>query len=179
MNIHVAEPIWMYLPMDSTNDGLMNAYQWRLDNKEGIVKHAGMIDILAETVAQNPSTTFIACHYGNCSYDLSIVADLLDKYPNLYLDNSARYAETATIPRTVNRFYTRYADRILYGTDMGRSKSMYQTTFRILETEDEHFYDHNISSYHWAMHGYGLSDEVLKKVYHDNPIEVLGLSPLM
>ena len=32
--IHVADPIWMYQPMDSTNDGLMNAYSWRLDDQE-------------------------------------------------------------------------------------------------------------------------------------------------
>ena len=24
INVHIAEPMWMYLPMDSTNDGLMN-----------------------------------------------------------------------------------------------------------------------------------------------------------
>ena len=33
VNIHVADPIWMYEPMDNTNDGLMNAFHWRLDNQ--------------------------------------------------------------------------------------------------------------------------------------------------
>ncbi|MEJ2051767.1 MAG: amidohydrolase family protein, partial [Calditrichota bacterium] len=37
INIHVADPIWMYQPMDSTNDGLMNAYEWRIEIKPGIV----------------------------------------------------------------------------------------------------------------------------------------------
>jgi len=37
VNIHVADPKWMYESMDSTNDGLMNAYDWRLDNQPGIV----------------------------------------------------------------------------------------------------------------------------------------------
>jgi hypothetical protein len=31
VNIHVADPIWMYEKMDSTNDGLMNAYEWKID----------------------------------------------------------------------------------------------------------------------------------------------------
>ncbi len=174
INIHVAEPIWMYQPMDKTNDGLMNAFKWRLDDKPDLVSHQGMMEILEEAVANHPQTMFIACHYANCSYDLSILGNMLDKYPNLYADNSARYAETATIPRTVNRFYTKYADRIMYGTDMGRSEGMYQTTFRILETEDEHFYDRDLSSYHWAMHGYGLDDEVLRKVYRDNAAKAFG-----
>ena len=59
---------------------------------------------------------------------------------------------------------------------MGMDEKMYQTTFRILETEDEHFYDRNISSYHWAMHGFGLSNEVLEKVYHTNARKILGLN---
>lgn len=177
VSIHVAEPIWMYEPMDTRNDGLMNAFKWRLDDQVGIVDHGGMITILEEAVSQNPNTTFIACHYANTSYDLSILGNLFDRYPNLYADNSARYAETATIPRTVNRFYTQYADRLVYGTDMGISQDMYHTTFRILETADEHFYDRNISSYHWPMHGYDLSDEVLEKIYRTNALEILNLQP--
>ena len=43
ISIHVADPIWMYQPMDETNDGLMNAVKWRLDDKPGIVDHAGMV----------------------------------------------------------------------------------------------------------------------------------------
>lgn len=175
ISIHVAEPIWMYQPMDSTNDGLMNAFKWRLDNKENIKDHSEMIKTLENAVKNHPDTKFIACHYANSSYDLSILGALFDQYPNLYADISARYAETATIPRYVNRFFTQYADRLVYGTDMGTSKEMYQTTFRILESADEHFYDHSLFSYHWALNGYNLSQEVLEKVYRANALNVLGL----
>ena len=38
ISIHVADPIWMYEKMDSTNDGLMNAQTWRIDlTKPGII----------------------------------------------------------------------------------------------------------------------------------------------
>jgi len=43
---------------------------------------------------------------------------LLDKYPNLYADISARYAESATIPRYMKAFYEKYQDRLMYGTDI-------------------------------------------------------------
>jgi hypothetical protein len=56
---------------------------------------------------------------------------------------------------------------------MGTNPEMYRTTFRILESEDEHFYDHDISSYHWALNGYGLSNEVLEKVYRTNALRIL------
>ena len=163
----------MYENMDHTNDGLMNAFKWRLDNQEGITDHAGMIRILENAVRDNPNTTFIACHYANSSYDLSILGKLFDCYSNLYADISARFAETAPIPRTVKKFYDQYPDRLVYGTDMGMSAEMYRTTFRIMETEDEHFYDHNLFSYHWALHGYGLDDRVLEQVYRLNALKIL------
>jgi predicted TIM-barrel fold metal-dependent hydrolase len=173
VNIHVAEPIWMYEPMDSTNDGLMNAYKWRLDNKPGIVDHNGMIDILERAVKRHPNTTFIACHYANCSYDLSKLGRLFDTYPNLYADIGARYAEAAPIPRFVRKFFTKYQDRLVYGTDMGYNTEMYRTTFRILESWDEHFYAPGQFGYHWSLNGFGLDDTVLKKVYRENALKIM------
>lgn len=174
VNLHVADPIWMYEPMDNRNDGLMNAFHWRLDNQPGIVGHAGMIDILERTVNRHSSTTFIACHLANLDYDLEHLGQVLAKCPNLYADISARYAETAPIPRSVSKFYAKYADRLLYGTDMGFDKPMYRVTFRILETLDEHFYETEMFGYHWGLNGFGLPDEVLRKIYHANAEKVLS-----
>ena len=172
VNIHVADPIWMYEPMDESNDGLMTAWRWRLDNRDDIVDHAGMIRILEETIRNNSETIFIACHYANLSYDLQQLGNLLDEYPNLYADISARYAETAVIPRHAAAFITRYQDRLLYGTDMGYNPHMYRTTFRVLETEDEHFYEHSLFGYQWSLNGIGLSQQVLEKIYRTNAIRL-------
>jgi uncharacterized protein len=174
VNIHVADPIWMYQPMDNKNDGLMNAFHWRLDNQPGIVGHAGMIDILERTVKKHPETTFIACHFANLDYDLGRLGEILERHPNLYADISARYAETAPIPRFTSQFYAKNADRLLYGTDMGFDQSMYQVTFRILETLDEHFYETGMFGYHWSLNGFGLSDEILQKLYRTNAEKLLA-----
>jgi uncharacterized protein len=172
INIHVAEPYWMYLPMDSTNDGLMNANTWRIDlTQTGILGHAELIKTLEDVVRDNASTTFIACHYANCEYDLSILGRLLDKYPNLYADASARFGETSPIPRYMASFYEKYQDKLLYGTDNIPEAHMYEITFRILETLDEHFYYYRF--YHWPSHGFGLKDKVLKKVYQKNAKKIL------
>lgn len=172
INIHVAEPMWMYLPMDSTNDGLMNAYTWRIDSmQKGILGHAALLKTLDNAVRDNPHTTFIACHYANCEYDLSILGLLFDKYKNLYADASARFGETSTIPRYMKSFYEKYQDKLLYGTDNIPEWPMYEVTFRILETLDEHFYYYRF--YHWPSYGFGLNDDVLKKVYHENAIKIL------
>jgi len=176
VSIHVADPMWMYEPMDNHNDGLMNAYRWRLDNQTNILSHAQLLGTLENTVKKHRRTTFVACHFANCSFDLARLGALLDKYPNLYADISARYAETAPIPRAVAAFYERYQNQLVYGTDMGRAKAMYLTTFRILETRDEHFYDWDLFTYHWPLHGFGLNDRVLKKVYSGNAHEILQTS---
>jgi predicted TIM-barrel fold metal-dependent hydrolase len=174
INIHIAEPIWMYEKMDETNDGLMNAYEWRLDNQPDIVDHDGMIDILENAIKRHPKTIFVACHFANCSYDLRKLGKLLEQYPNLYADIAARYAETAPIPRFVANFYDKYQDRLVYGTDMGFDKNMYKMTFRILESQDEHFYAYDQFGYHWSLYGFGLTDEILKKVYRDNALKIIS-----
>lgn len=175
INVHIAEPIWMYETMDSTNDGLMNAWNWRVDlTKENILDHGGLMISLNNVVGQNPNTTFIACHFANCSHDLEILARMLDSHSNLWADIAARYAETAPIPRHVNAFYEKYQDRLLYGTDMGMDADMYGITFRILESEDEHFYENEMFGYHWPLNGFGLPDDILEKVYNQNAIKLFN-----
>jgi predicted TIM-barrel fold metal-dependent hydrolase len=174
VNIHVGDPVWMYEKMDSTNDGLMNALTWRIDmSLPGIIDLDALVNTLENAVRDNPKTTFIACHFANLNHDLEKLSVLLDKYPNLYADISARFAESAPIPRYMKTFYEKYQDRLLYGTDMGYNADMYRITFRILETDDEHFYETDQFGYHWPLNGFGLSEEILKKVYHDNALKVL------
>jgi predicted TIM-barrel fold metal-dependent hydrolase len=172
INIHVADPIWFYAAKDAHNDGLMEAQRYAIDSTSpGLIGYNALIKTLENAVKNNPKTTFIACHFANLSYDLARLGSLLDKYPNLYIDISARFEMTANIPRYAKEFYEKYQDRLLYGTDMGARASMYRSTFRVLESLDEHFYEYR--SYKWAQNGIGLPKEILKKVYHDNAIKII------
>jgi len=174
VSIHVAEDAWMYLPADSANDGLMNAATWKVDlSKKGILNHDQLIATLENAVRENPKTIFIACHLANSCSDLSVLGRMFDAYPNLYADIAARYGEIAPVPRYTRAFMEKYADRLVYGTDMGMSPDMYRSTFRILETEDEHFYDRGNYNYHWPLYGLGLSDDLLKKLYNENAGKIL------
>ena len=175
VSIHVAEDAWMYQQADSTNDGLMNAAKWKVDmSVPGKLNHDELVTTLENAVKENPATIFIACHLANCCADLSMLGKLFDKYPNLYADIAARYGELAPIPRFVKAFMEKYSNRLVYGTDMGTAKEMYQTTFRILETADEHFYEHQRFSYHWPLHGFALSNATLKKIYSENGKRILA-----
>ena len=168
INIHVSDPIWSYQPMDRSNDGLMNGYTWMIKVTPGMLGHNELIQSLERAVTKHRKTTFIACHLMNLDYDLTRLGGILDRNSNLYADISARFGELAPIPRFVAQFIEKYQDRVLYGTDMGYNERMFSTTFRILETHDEHFYAHDLFNYHWPLYGFGLPDAVLKKVYGDN-----------
>lgn len=174
VSIHVAEDQWMYEADNEKNDGLMNAAKWKVDmTKPGILTHDELVGTLAHAVRDNPQVTFIACHLANTCSDLSQLGRLFDQYPNLYADIAARYGELSPIPRYVKSFIEKYADRLVYGTDMGMSPSMYQVTFRILESSDEHFYDREQFGYHWPLHGLALSPAALEKLYHKNGQKIL------
>jgi len=168
VSVHIADPIWMYLPVDKTNDGLMNALRWLVDTTaQNCLGYNALITSFENAVAANPKTKFIACHYLNMNHDLPRLSELMDKYPNLYLDIAGRVSEAGATPRATRDFIIRYADRIVFGTDNGMGVEMYRTVFRSLETNDEHIITPG-NSYYWPLSGLFLPDDVLKKIYRDN-----------
>ena len=183
ISVHIADPIWMYLPMDIHNDGLMNAYNWRIDiDKKGILDHAQLLTTFEYAVSQYPETVFIACHLANCSHDLDILGKMLDSYDNLYADITSRLKEIATVPRYAKTFFEKYQDRLLYGSDAGYdpkttldfATKIYRSTFRLLESADEHIYEHDLFKYHWPLYGLQLSDTILNKLYHENTKKLMN-----
>ncbi len=175
ISIHVAEDQWMYENPDSTNDGLLNAAKWHVNmNVPGKLGHDELQATLERAAANNPKTTFIACHFANSCSDLNKLGAMFDRHPNLYADIAARFGEVAPIPRTTAAFFTKYQDRLVYGTDMGLDSDTYQITFRILESNDEHFYAFDHFGYHWALNGLNLPKKILQKVYHDNAAKILN-----
>jgi predicted TIM-barrel fold metal-dependent hydrolase len=174
INVHIGEDQWMYEPMDLHNDGLMNGYTWRIATSDtNVLSHDAVLATLENAVRKHPRATIIACHFANCSADLNRLGAMLDKYPNLYADMGARFTEITPIPRFANKFFTKYQDRLLYGTDNTPVEGMYRTSFRILETEDEHFYPTYFAKYHWPSYALGLSNKVLKKIYRENALKII------
>ena len=120
-----------------------------------------------------PKTVFIACHFSNQGNDLATLSKVLDKFPNLYVDLSARDYEIGREPRTAAKFLERYQDRVMFGTDQGMAKAMYQAWWRLLETPDEYIPGPNP----WHLYGLELPDGVLAKIYRDNARKYLNWTP--
>lgn len=201
INLHIIDPIWMYMPMDSTNDGLMRAWTWKIQDTSKMIGYFGLINVLENTLKRHPNNKFVIAHLGNLTFDLVRLGELFEKYPNFDADIAARFSEFSTIPRTAANFFEKYQDRLVYGTDYGwevwvsdknNVKSerrpgfspygqkeptlaeMFRMTFRVLETEDEHFYMTNLLGYKWPLYGLGLSDKVLEKIYRINAEKIIS-----
>ena len=134
---------------------------------------------LSRLVERHPRTTFIGAHVGCYAENLGWVGAMLERCPNYYVDISARISELGRQPATARRFFLKFADRILFGLDMGPSLAGYQINFRFLETDDEYF-NYSIceipSQGRWYINGVNLPDEVLEQVYYRNAARLFGIS---
>ena len=167
--VHIAEPAPFYQPADERND-LRRSFNWSLYGK-GTPGFEGMQRRFQEVLRRHPHTTFVAVHAFNLANDLGRVGALLDRYPNVQVDFAARMWELARQPFSARRFFLKYADRILFGTDNDPTPAMYLAHARQFETEDEWFWPADAEW--WRGYGMHLPDAVLRKVYRDNALRLL------
>jgi hypothetical protein len=178
--IHVADPVAFFEPVDATNERLeeLQAHPDWVFTDPSFPSFISIVENLANLVARHPYTTFIGAHVGCYAENLAWVGALLDRCPNFFVDISARLGELGRQPYTARHFFLQYADRILFGSDMGPDLRAYRIYYRFLETDDEYFnYSTGITPQQGRWHVYGLylPDEVLKKIYSENAKRVLEI----
>jgi hypothetical protein len=179
--IHVADPVAFFDPLDRTNERWEELHahpDWQFPSPP-FPPFMRIMGELANLVRRHPRTTFIAAHFGCYSENLAWVGGLLDECPNLYVDIAGRISELGRQPFTARKFFLKYADRILFGSDFGPDLNYYRVYYRFLETEDEYF-GYSAGSPiplqgRWNIYGLNLPDDVLEKVYFRNAQKVLGL----
>ena len=172
VNIHVADhPSCWYPP--GPNQERMPVFDFFNMYGLDVPPYAELLGMRDRAVAKHPRTIFIAAHLGNQGNDLSSLGQALDRYPNLYIDISARDYELGRQPRFAREFLTKYRDRVLYGSDMPCSEDMYRDWWRLLETADE-FLSGRVG---WPHYGLELPDSVLKSLYRENAKRLLRIGP--
>jgi predicted TIM-barrel fold metal-dependent hydrolase len=107
--------------------------------------------------------------------DLRTVGRWLDRYPNLVVEFASRIAELGRQPYSTRKFFLKYQDRILFGTDGPWPETRIKYYWRFLETFDENF-PYSEKAFppqgFWNIYGIGLPDDVLRKVYHENALRL-------
>jgi len=170
--IHTADPAAFFTPLDRFNERWheLNEHPQWLFYGEKFPKREDLIAAYLNVVARHPQTTFIGAHFGNNAEDLGAVGKALDAYPNLNVDIDARISELGRQPYTARKFFIKYQDRILFGTDTTPRRDAFRIYYRFLETEDEYFdcaASHHLQGF-WRIYGVYLPDEVLEKIYSKN-----------
>lgn len=169
VNLHLADHPSSWQPPDVFQERTPIFQQFNQYGSDG-VPYDGLLDYLPKLLKKHPKTTFIACHLANLGNDLQRLGRTLDTHSNLYLDISARDYEVGRQPRAAAKFLSLYSDRVLFGTDMGMDKGMYQAWWRLLESADEHMPGRSW----WRYYGLDLSDDILQKLYRENALKVLN-----
>ena len=177
--IHISDPVAFFQPVDRYNERYEELHRhpdWSFHGKD-YPSDAELLAARDRVLARHPKTTFIGLHVGHSSENLGAAAAALDRFPNLHVEIAARIAELGRQPRAARRFFDKYQDRILFGTD-GVREPLYPIYFRFLETADEYFeYSPGPvpTQGRWRIYGVGLPDQILKKVYSENADRLLGL----
>ncbi|WP_299251963.1 amidohydrolase family protein [uncultured Aquimarina sp.] len=121
---------------------------------------------------KHKNTKFINAHLGWYGNNLVKLGQLMDEIPNMYSEIGAVIAELGRQPRNAKAFLTKYQDRIMFGKDSWNPEEYY-TYFRVLESNDEYFPYYKRYHAFWKMYGLDLDDEVLKKLYYKNALNVI------
>ncbi len=188
--IHIADPVAFFRPTDRFNERYEELHHhpdWSFHGRD-FPSFDDMIEARNRLFARHPRTTWIALHVGHHAEDLGEVSRSLERFPNMHVELGARIGELGRQPRTARRFFERYQDRIMFGTDAVPNgtetpqqlfgEELYEIYYRFLETEDEYF-DYAPAPIppqgRWRIYGLGLQESILKKVYHDNAARLLRL----
>ncbi|MBL9043955.1 MAG: amidohydrolase family protein [Myxococcales bacterium] len=206
--IHVGDPqaFWQEPgPKNERFDELLAHPEWSFydAHKRGeIPSWRELYDAFLRRVARHPKTQFIGVHFGNAPEDPDLVAQALDKYPNLFIDTAARLpaigrSDANHSPEKLRAFFLKYQDRILFGTDtaIGRNgeaamfgsvgtdpptpadaERFFESTYRYFETADTDIPSPTPIQGKWTIAGINLPVPVLEKIYYKNAERLLGLS---
>ena len=189
--IHVSDPIAFFTPTDRFNERfeeLNNHPDWSFYDHD-FPSNAELLEARNRVFARHPRTQFLVLHVGNFSENLDNVSENLDRFPNMSVDIAARVGELGRQPRRSRRFFERYQDRIVFGTDATPhgdefpqqvfNDKLYEIYYRFLETEDEYF-DYAPAKVppqgRWRIYGIGLPESILRKVYNENAARLLQIT---
>jgi predicted TIM-barrel fold metal-dependent hydrolase len=188
--IHVSDPVAFFTPTDRFNERyeeLNNHPDWSFYGHD-FPSNAELLAARNRVIAKHPKTQFVTLHVGNFSEDLQNVGESLDRFPNMSVDLAARIGELGRQPITARKFFDKYRDRILFGTDATPhgdefpqqvfNEQLYGIYYRFLETSDEYF-DYAPAKIppqgRWRIYGIDLPDTILRKVYYENAARLLRI----
>ena len=189
--IHISDPEAFFLPIDRFNERyeeLHNHPDWSFYGTRFPAVQGAAGRARSRLRAASEDHVCRAARGASRRGSGGRVGAMLDRFPRMHVEIAARIGELGRQPRASRRFFDRYQDRILFGTDAVPhgdetpqqifGDALYEIYYRFLETEDEYF-DYAPAPVppqgRWRIYGLGLPEQILKKVYNGNAARVLHL----
>jgi predicted TIM-barrel fold metal-dependent hydrolase len=187
--MHISDPEAFFLPIDRFNERWEELHahpDWSFHGKD-FPSNMELQEARRRVMRRHPKTQFVCLHVAD-SENLAYVSECMDELPNMAVDIAARIGELGRQPRASRKFFDKYQDRIVFGTDAVPKgyntpqqvflDALYEIYYRFLETEDEYF-DYAPARVppqgRWRIYGIGLPEGILRKVYRDNAARFLGI----
>ena len=201
---HQAEPKNCWLPLEAmTTD---NDRSYFRDHPEYHMylhpEQPSYEDLMAARdrfVARHPRLIFIGAHLASLEWSVDRLAAFLDAYPNATVDMAARMTQVQYQSKTdhaaVRRFFIRYQDRVLYGSDLtadppdasGRAQNPPVAAVGIVSEADAFWRSdwaylatdavQHIDAIQADVKGLALPKPVIDKIYYSNARRVFRLDP--
>jgi predicted TIM-barrel fold metal-dependent hydrolase len=188
---HTGDPVAFFQPWNPENERweeLELHPEWSFADRSKYPPQETLFEQVNNVFRMFPKEKFIAVHVAGYSENLKVVATWLDQFPNLYIDTAARIGELGKHDAEEGHdFFTRYHDRIMFGTDMAfwegcevqgagpcknftleEDSDFYNIHWRYFQTRDKQFDHPTPIQGKWKIDGIGLDNEVLNKIYWDN-----------
>lgn len=142
---------------------------------------------------KHPNMKFMGAHLGSMEWSVDLMADHLERFPNMTLDLAERICHIQDQAQTdwqkVHDFFIKYQDRIIYGTDRGDYEGAEQDPEKLKELVHQEWIsdwkflttDEPLSS--WKVNGdfkgLKLPREVIERIYYKNAERVFtGLTKI-
>jgi predicted TIM-barrel fold metal-dependent hydrolase len=187
---HIGEPEQAWRPLNDPNNPHFGYYtehpEYHAFKHTEIPSYETIIDARDHWIQKNSDLNIICAHIGSMSHNVDMVADRLDKFPNIHVELAARFGDIARQDsEKVRNFFIKYQDRIMFGTDYGNSKLESTLSKEELIKEESNLNDRYTVLWNYLAttksvtvvghetKGLGLPTSVLKKVYAQNFIDFL------
>jgi predicted TIM-barrel fold metal-dependent hydrolase len=195
---HTGDPVAFFKPWNPANerwDELELHPEWSFADSSKYPPLETLFKQVCNVYRKFRNNQFVAVHVGGYSENLKEVGKWLDDLPNLSIDTAARIGELGKHPaREGHDFFTKYQDRIMFGTDLAfwsscdvqgagpcknftleEDRKFYDIHWRYFQSTDKQFDHPTPIQGNWKIDGIGLGPEVLKKLYWDNSYKFYNL----
>lgn len=124
---HQAEPKNCWLPLDQMTTQNDRSYfrehpEYYMYLHPEMPSYETLVAARDRFVARHTDLVFVGAHLASLEWSVAELARFLDRYPNTTADLAARMTQiqyqSQRDPEAVRRFFLKYQDRLLYGTDL-------------------------------------------------------------